>query len=190
MSAPYTLEDLVRMKPDEVKAVFLNGHPLEADEVADCQYLGVDLCLPAWVNKILWKTFRKTFYRDPKTGIIRGWNVRLKQTGWSGPTTPLTKSNGKEISFGHYQLLSAEGKKFPGSWKGSHYLDYGSAGNHPWDPAAYTYCPIVAVNPGSSDLLLGWEVFKIGPWFIPLSDYWALKKEGPLTTIVQPPQSK
>ena len=32
------------------------------------QYQGVDLSLPPWINRILWKTFRKTFRRDPATG--------------------------------------------------------------------------------------------------------------------------
>ena len=33
------------------------------------------------------------------------------------------------------------------------------------------------------DLLLGWEVFKLGPLFIPLPDYWALRLEGPVDLV-------
>ena len=38
----------------------------------------------------------------------------------------------------------------------------------------------MSVNPGSSELLLGWEVFNVGGLLVPLDDYWVLKREGPL----------
>lgn len=190
MAINHSFESLVQMKPDQVAEVFRMGHPVDPASIAGFQYLGVDLCLPPWVNRILWKTFRKTFYRDPETGIIRGWNVRLEQRGWESVQVPLLKSGGEEFSFGHYHLCSAEGKKFPKGWKGSHYLDYGLAGNPFFDPAGLGYCPLVAVNEGSSDLLLGWEVFKVGNVFIPLNDYWLLKKEGPLEKVVAVPTKR
>ncbi len=180
-----TFEDMLAMNNQQVAEVFKNGFPINYKELHNTQYLGVDLSLPAWVNKILWKTFRKTFYRDEQTGIIRGWNVKLEQTGYSFPTLAKKDKQGKEFSFGHYHLCSAKGKSFPRGWQGTDYLDYGVAGNPFYDVAGLGYCPIVAVNEGSNDLLLGWEVFKIGPFFIPLNDYWLLKKEGPLT-VVQP----
>jgi len=43
------------------------------------------------------------------------------------------------------------------------------------------------VNSGSYDLLLGREVFKIGPVFVPLPDYWALKLEEPVDEVVPVP---
>jgi hypothetical protein len=145
-------------------------------------YRGVDLSLPKIMNMILWKTFRKTFYKDPKTGVVRGWNVRMEQTGYDGPGKPKMKK-GKQFSFGHYHLLPAKDKPFPGGWTGPQYLDYTVAGN-PWcDVAGLGWCPLVAVNEGDMDLLLGWEVFKLGPVFFPLNDFWALKKEGPLDII-------
>jgi hypothetical protein len=81
-----TFEDMLAMNNQQVAEVFKNGFPINYKELHNTQYLGVDLSLPAWVNKILWKTFRKTFYRDEQTGIIRGWNVKLVQTGYSFPT--------------------------------------------------------------------------------------------------------
>lgn len=187
MRQPLQLNDMLKMNKNEVAEVFKNGHPINTAELDNTQYMGVDLSLPKWVNKLLWKTFRKTFYRDPKTGILRGWNVKLEQTGYDFPTTPKKDNKGKELAFGHYHVCSARGKKFPNNWQGADYLDYGVAGNPFYDAAGLGYCPLVAVNEGSTDLLLGWEVFKIGSLFIPLNDYWLLKKEGPLTTIVNPP---
>jgi hypothetical protein len=150
-------------------------------------YLGVDCSLPSIINKILWKTFRKTFYKDPETGDLRGWNVRMEQTGWDGPGTPMTDKSGKQIPFGHYRVLPAKGLKFPGGWVGENFLDYQTAGNTMFDMAKLGYCPLVAVNEGDNDLLLGWEVFKIGPVFFPLPDYWALKREGPLDEVAPIP---
>ena len=48
--------------------------------------------------------------------------------------------------------------------------------------------PLVAVNEGDMSLLLGWEVFKLGPLFVPLRDYWALRLEGPLEEVVPIPK--
>jgi hypothetical protein len=78
-------------------------------------------------------------------------------------------------------------------WRGGHYLDYQVAGNLPQDfPASAGFCPLVSVNPGSSELLLGWEVFKVGPAFVPISDFWLLKREGPLAArdVVARPDGK
>lgn len=187
MTKKIELEDMLQMSNKEVAEVFRNGHAIKTEELHNTQYLGVDLSLPAWLNKILWKTFRKTFYLDPTTGVLRGWNVKLEQTGYSFPTVARKNSKGKELAFGHYHVCSAKDKKFPRGWQGADYLDYGVAGNPIFDAAGLGYCPLVAVNEGSTDLLLGWEVFKIGGLFIPLNDYWLLKKEGELQTVVAPP---
>jgi len=77
-------------------------------------------------------------------------------------------------------------RTFPRGWKGAHYLDYGFAGNPFGENLGYT--PLVAVNEGDMSLLLGWEVFKLGPLFVPLRDYWALRLEGPLEEVVPQPR--
>ena len=183
MAKKIELEDMVKMSPAEVAEVFRNGHPIKTEELDNTQYMGVDLSMPAWFHKYFWKTFRKTFYRDPQTGVLRGWNVKMEQTGWTGEQTPKRNKKGEELAFGHYEVRSAVGKKFPKGWQGADYLDYGVAGNPALDPAGLGYCPLVAVNEGSTDLLLGWEVFKVGGLFIPLNDYWLLKRDGTLATI-------
>jgi len=175
-----TVNDLLAMSNAQRREIVMKARPFEPAALENSRYLGIDLSLPVIANKILWKTFRKTFYRDPASGVLRGWNVRMKQTGWDGPGTPMTDGQGKPVSFGHYQVLPATGLKFPGGWVGAHYLDYIVAGNPWYDPAGLGYCPLVAVNEGSSDLLLGWEIFKLGPVFVPLPDFWTLRREGPL----------
>lgn len=183
-----TRGELRAMRRDELAAVVRAARPIPAGSLDDTQYLGVDLSLPDVVHRILWTTFRKTFHRDPATGALRGWNVRLEQRGEEGPQEPLRGRDGAAVTFGHYHLLPAAGKRFPGGWRGQDYLDYGVAGNLPWDVARFGYCPLVAVNEGSAELLLGWEVFRVGGVFVPLPDYWMLVREGPLESVVKPPR--
>jgi hypothetical protein len=189
MSKNIELSELLKMSKEEIKEVFRNGHPIKQEELDNTQYLGIDVGMPNWFHKFFWKTFRKTFYRDPKSGVLRGWNVKLEQNGIEGIQTPKKNKKGEDLSFGHYLVLPAAGKKFPKGWQGADYLDYGVAGNKSADPAALGYCPLVAINEGSTDLLMGWEVFKIGSFFIPLSDFWILKREGPLEKVVAAPTS-
>ena len=178
------LWDLLAMDRRQLHSIIERAYPLDLAALEDKQYQGVDLSLPRWVNRLLWKTFRKTFHHDPQTGVLRGWNVRMEQNGIDGPRIPKRK-NGRPWTFAHYEVRSAEGLRFPRGWKGAHYLDYGVPGNPFGENLGYT--PLVAVNEGSMDLLLGWEVFKLGSLFLPLPDYWALRLEGPLEEVVPSP---
>lgn len=175
-----TLDDLVSMSNEERFAVVLRGEPLDLSALEDTSYTGIDLSMPALFHRFFWKTFRKTFHRDPRTGKLRGWNVKVEQTGWERPPAPKRDVRGRPITFGHYEVCSAEGHPFPRGWKGGHYLDYRYAGNLITDPARLGYCPLVSVNPGSNELLLGWEVFNLGGKLVPLNDYWVLRLEGKL----------
>lgn len=185
-----TLDALRGMDNAALAEVVRSAHPIPAGALDDTQYLGIDLSLPALVHRVLWTTFRKTFHRDTASGVLRGWNVRLEQTGIEGPKRPMRDRKGRVLTFGHYHLRSAEGVRFPGGWRGADYLDYGVASNHPWDLARFGYCPIVAVNAGSAELLLGWEVFRVGGVFLPLPDYWVLVREGALDEVVPPPRAR
>lgn len=187
---PLTLEDLMSMRGPELLAILKNGHPLDPEVLAGRQYLGVDLSLPGWARKILWHTFRKTFVKDEKTGEVRGWNVKMQQLGIGDKQEPMTDRRGRPKTFGHYIVRSAEGIRFPKGWTGPHFLDYTIAGNPAWDMAGRGYTPLIAVNEGSQDLLLGWEIFKFGPAMLPLPLYWALQYHGPLEQVVDPPRPR
>lgn len=182
-----TLEDLMKMDAKELHRVLLAGHPLDTDVLAGRMYVGVDLSLPGWLRRVLWHTFRKTFVRDERCGEVRGWNVRMEQHGVDGPRVPLRDGKGRAITFGHYRVRRAHGD-LPGQYRGTHYLDYGAGGNTLLDLARLGRTPLVAVNEGSQDLLLGWEVFRVGPAYLPLPLYWALRYEGPLDEVVEPPR--
>jgi hypothetical protein len=176
-----TLDQLLRMKGPELFEIVQRGHALDTDALADSTYTGIDLSMPDLFHKLMWKSFRKTFHRDPVSGALRGWNVKVEQTGWDTPPEPKRDKRGQALTFGHYEVRSATGLSFPRGWRGGHYLDYTVAGNLTADlPGRLGYCPLVSVNEGSSELLLGWEVFKVGPVFVPLQDFWVLKREGAL----------
>lgn len=175
-----SLDDLTQMNGDDLFEVMRRGLPLDLEAIADTTYTGIDLSMPALFHRLMWKSFRKTFHRDPATGVLRGWNVKVEQTGWDTPPAPLRKSNGERITFGHYEVRPADSLGFPKGWNGAHYLDYHVAGNTFFDAARVARCPVVSVNEGDSDLLLGWEVLHIGGVFVPIRDFWALKREGPL----------
>lgn len=183
-----TLHDLLSLDARALRAIVDRGHLVDPDGVAGRQYLGVDLSLPPLLSRLLWKTFRKTFHRDRQDGEVRGWNVRMEQHGVDGPAIPMRKRDGGLITFGHYRLRSAQGERFPGGWSGASFLDYHHAGNRRFDPAALGWCPLVAVNEGDMDLLLGWEVFRVGPLFVNLPLFWALRVQGPVEEVVPVPR--
>lgn len=175
------LDDVLRMDSEALWAIMAKAEPLDLDALADTTYTGIDLSMPELFHKLAWKSFRKTFHRDPRTGVLRGWNVRVKQTGWDKPPEPMRDLFGRQKTFGHYEVRSAAGLAFPRGWKGAHYLDYREAGNKLLDwPARAGYCPLVSVNAGSSELLLGWEVFNVHGVQVPIPDFWLLVREGPL----------
>jgi hypothetical protein len=180
-----TFEDLLAMQRSQLHEIIARANPLDITALEEKQYQGVDLSLPPFMNKILWKTFRKTFHRDPRSGVLRGWNYRMEQTGIDGPRLPM-KRRGKNWTFAHYEVRPAAGLRFPRGWRGAQYLDYTEVGNPFVEALGYT--PLVAVNEGDMSLLLGWEIFKLGPLFIPLPDYWALREEGPLEEVVPLPK--
>lgn len=189
MSQILTLDDLLKMDKKQIKNVFLNGHPLDYKQMEGYQYLGIDVGMPKWFHKYFWKTFRKTFYRDPETQVLRGWNVRMEQTGIDGKRITKKKKDGSDFTFAHYHVQSAKGLKFPKGWQGSDFLNY-KAGENTNAGEAAGYTPLVAINEGDMNLLLGWEVLKFGPLFIPMSDYWILVKDGPIEKVVLPPKKQ
>lgn len=176
------------MDADALAGVMHRGHAVDIEALAESRYRGVDLSLPGVARALLWHTFEKVFTRDGDT--LRGWNVQLEQTGVFGERRARRRGDA-ERTFGHYVLQEHTGAcSFPEAWAGAHYLDYGSAGNQMWDPARFGFTPLVAVNAGSSELLLGWEVFRVAGVMLPMRLYWALERRGelPADAVIPPPR--
>jgi hypothetical protein len=182
---PLRLDDLLGMSQAGLRQIIDRAHPLDPAALIGQQYHGVDLSMPALFHKLAWRTFRKCFI-DDGAGGVRGWNVRMEQRGDTGPQAPLRGADGQPRTFAHYRLRARGGLRFPRGWAGAHYLDYAVPENPFGEALAKT--PLVAVNAGSSDLLLGWEVFRLGPLWVPLADFWVLQREGPVDFV--PPAAR
>jgi hypothetical protein len=177
-----TREELLKMSNKELLAVLRDGHPIRAEALDNTGYRGIALGLPAFVEALTWKTFQKTFHRDPKTGGLRGWNVRAVQSGLDAPTVAKQKG-GKPWTFGHYQVVPAA-KKSPriGRSRGL-LIHYGLGANPTFDPMRRVRDPIVAVNPDRVDLLLGWSYVDLGPLSFGTPSFFTLEREGPIQYV-------
>lgn len=175
-----TLDDLLTLSNRQLADLLAAGRPVDADALIDMEYRGTSLGLPAFVDRLLWKTFVKTFHRDPQTGAVRGWNVRMEQTGLDGPLVPM-KRRGVPLTFGHYAVQPAVDG--PGLS-----LDYGAGGNPWYDVMRVVKDPLVSLD-GSPDLLLGGSVVHLGParWLTPA--FFALQRARPLTHVAWPGQA-
>jgi hypothetical protein len=81
-------EEFLSLDRRGLAAALAAGHPIDERALDDTRYRGISLGLPRAVETLTWKTFAKTFHRDPESGKLRGWNLRLEQTRGCSSTTP------------------------------------------------------------------------------------------------------
>lgn len=169
-----------------LRAALEGGHPIPDGALDDMEYRGISLGLPGLVDRLLWKTFAKTFHRDP-SGRLRGWNVRLEQTGIDGEHIHQTKG-GESVTFGHYEVLPAQDYRMPVAARHGLMLDYGRGGNGRLDPTRQVRDPLVALEPGSVDVLLGCTYVDLGLARMRTPSYFLLLRQGPLAHLATPPR--
>lgn len=182
-----TRHDVLAYSSKQFAAAMARGYAIDLDALANAQYRGISLNLPGFVDRLTWKVFRKTFYRDPATGTHRGWNVRMVQRGIDAPSEPMRRADGTPKTFGHYLVRDARSLKVARGYNAGIFLDYIAARNPLSDPGRFAAAPVVALNAGDPTLLLGWEYLKLGPFSVPTPSYWLLEYEGPIEEIVAPP---
>ncbi len=176
------------MRPRELRTVLAAGHPIDPAALDDTLYRGVSLGIPRWVERLAWTTFVKTFHRDPETGDLRGWNVRLHQRGLEGPVEPMRDPNSDEQrTFGHFRVVDCEGRRVPDGADGGLLIHYGLGGNRAWDGIRLLRDPIVALSPGSTERLLGWSYLDLGVR-VPTPSYFLLERVGALDHVAGPPR--
>jgi hypothetical protein len=180
---------LLAMDRAGLRAVLRAGRPIDPDALADTAYRGVSLGLPAWVDRVAWKTFQKVFHRDPRTGRLRGWNVRVEQRGVDAPSTPRRKG-GVPVTFGHFAVVPLDGRRVPLPCGEGLLLDYGAGGNAALDPVRWLRDPIVAVVAGSAELLLGWSYLDLGVARVGTPSFFTLEREAPLDHVATPAASR
>lgn len=179
MSAP-SRDDVLAMDGPALAALLAAGHEVDVDALAGAEYEGIALGLPRWVERLAWKTFKKTFYRDPETRRVRGWNVRIAQRGVDGPYEPLVK-NGAPFCFGPYEVVPLDGRS-PRPVGGGLLIDYARGKGGP-DPMRLVRDPIVALTPGDPTVLLGWSYVELGFARLSTPSYFLLRRAGPITHV-------
>lgn len=158
-----------------------SAHPVDLASLDDYEFRGTALGMPRWVERLSWITFKKTFHRDPTTGHLRGWNVRLVQDGCDGWTPVMVENEPK--TFGHYRVVSSAGRRLPPGIKHCSLIDYGLGGNALLDPMNVIRDPLVSLSPHNSDRLLGWSFAEL-PGLLPqLPTYFLLERDQPLTHV-------
>lgn len=188
MATVKTARDLLQLSKRELYGALQTGHAIDPDELDDTEYHGVSLGMPAFVDKLTWKKFIKTFHRDPDTGQLRGWNVRIEQSPLEDPAWEPKLEKGERVTFGHYQVVALAGYRMPVKVPQGLMLDYGLGGNPKGDFTANVRDPLVAVNAGSVELLLGWSYVALGPARMKTPSFFSLERGGALTHRVAPPR--
>ncbi|HSQ66705.1 MAG TPA: hypothetical protein VLM85_25970 [Polyangiaceae bacterium] len=176
---PEIAEPLLDASLRDLRRALAAGHPIDAAALDDTEYRGITLG-PKILSKLSWKTFQKTFHRDRGTGKLRGWNVRMEQTGIDGPPVPI-KKNGVPKTWGHYSVYEAKGTRLAAPYDQALLIDYGVRGNGLL--VGRMRDPLVAVEAGNPDILLGVSYLDLGWFRIMTPTYFLLLREGPLSYV-------
>lgn len=176
MTLPAAAERLLGKKRRELRRALDAGHPIELRALDDTEYTGISLALPRLIEKLTWKTFTKTFHRDPKTGELRGWNVRMEQTGVGGPAVPRTKK-GAPWTWGHYRVYGGA----PAPYDRALLIDYGVPSND--FVTRRMRDPLVAVEPDDPSVLLGVSYLDFGWLRFITPTFFLLVRRGPLSYV-------
>ncbi|MDC0745979.1 hypothetical protein [Polyangium mundeleinium] len=177
-------EDFLKLSHTELRSLLERGHPIDPSALDGSEYRGVSLGLPAPIVAITWLTFRKTFHRDPKTGALRGWNVRMQQAGLDGPREPMRDAKGKPRCFGFYEVGDGRAYDMPVAARHGLVIDYNRARENPrFDPIRLGRDPLVSLDEGRVDRLLGWTYLDLGLARVNTPSYFLLEREGPLSYV-------
>ena len=169
--------DLLALPRRELHRLLLGGHRIDPRALDDSAYRGVSLGLPRWVERLTWKTFQKTFHREPRTGRLMGWNVRLHQDGLDAPSRPILDDRGRPRCVWHYEVIEPRGVAFPRGFDRGLIIDYGRATNPRFDPINWVKDPLVALAPGNMDELLGVSYSVVAGLCIETPTYFTLVRE-------------
>ncbi len=165
----------------ELRRRIVEGHAVDPRALEGWTYRGTSLGLSRFVERLTWKTFQKTFYREPTSGRLLGWNVRLEQDGIDAPSRPRTRA-GRPVTQWNYEVVPAQGAPMPRGFDRGLLIDYGRAPN-PFGPVRLTKDPLVALVPGSADELLGVSYLVVGGLCIETPTYFTLEREAPIDFV-------
>lgn len=171
-----TLDDLLHLDRRALSALITAGHPVDIDALRNREFNGVSLGLPRVVERFTWKKFKKVFV-DAEDGTVRGYNEAVEDTPLSEPWIS-KRRRGVPVRYWPFRLRPVNGTSVPRSWDRGLLIDYGPP-HRLWQPMGRMKDPIVALEPGSHELLLGVSYVDLGPLKIPTPTYFALMPGDP-----------
>ena len=163
----------------ELRAAIVNGFPVDPKQLEGFAYRGTNLLHPRFARAFSWVTFQKTFWRDPASGRLFGWNVRLEQDGIDAPSRPKLK-HGAPRSEWFYEVIAPDGVVMPRGFDRGLVIDYarGAKPNGPFMRLAKD--PLVSLSADSCDELLGVTYLTVGGVAIETPTYFTLVRDAPL----------
>lgn len=162
------------MNGDELRRMMASGRTFDPELLAGWTFHGTSLGLPAWIERLTWKTFAKAFVREAD-GTLRGWNVRCEQA--DPPAWRPRRRRGVPVTFGHFVVVRTPGVE----------LDYGRGGNRRGDPVGAIRDPLVALDE-RGERLLGRTLLAIGGRRVPTPSYFLLERGAPVEYIARAPR--
>ncbi|MFO0587895.1 MAG: hypothetical protein U0441_10165 [Polyangiaceae bacterium] len=180
-TARTTARDLLLAPKEVLREHIVQGHPVNPRDLEGWAYRGTSLGLPTFVERLTWKTFQKTFWRDPSTGRLLGWNVRLEQDGIDAPSRPKTR-NGHPVTEWNYEVIPAQGVVTPPGFDRGLVIDYSRAPNPP-GVVTLTKDPLVSLSPDDADLLIGVSYLVIAGRCLETPTYFMLEREHRITYV-------
>lgn len=159
----------------ELRERITRGYPVDPAAIEGWAYRGTNLA-PAIIRHLSWTHFQKTFYRDPSSGRLLGWNVRTEQDGLDAPSRPKMRQ-GRPVTVWHYEVVSPEGVRAPRGFDRGLIIDYSRGRNPRLSPVNLGKDPLVALSPGNYDELLGVTYEVIFGMCIETPTYFTLERE-------------
>lgn len=169
----------------ELRERITSGYPIDPAALEGWAYRGTNLA-PAFVRHLTWTHFQKTFYRDPASGRLLGWNVRTEQDGLDAPSRPKMR-NGRPVTVWHYEVTPTEGVPMPRGFDRGLVIDYGRGRNPRFSPVRLGKDPLVALARGNYDELLGVTYEVILGVCIETPTYFTLEREHPIQYVPSSP---
>lgn len=169
------------MSNRELRERITSGYPVDPAALEGWAYRGTNLA-PALLRHLSWTHFQKTFYRDPASGRLLGWNVRTEQEGLDAPSRPKIR-RGKPVTVWHYEVVSPEGMPAPRGFDRGLIIDYSRGKNPRLSPIRLGRDPLVALTEGNYDELLGVTYEVVFGLCLETPTYFTLEREHRLEYV-------
>src|SRR5262245_58007164 len=146
----WTFESLARQPKHVLEEVLRSGAAMKVEDVVGFEFKGWNLNPMTSILRV--RKFKKGFYRDKKTNIAWGYNVRVRQGRINEPWVPLPSEDHPKRFYFFGVTDPAPGNRYPNALV----VNYSRwPGNRPINPVRYIVDYIAAANSANHDLTLG-----------------------------------